>query len=655
MIRSFLLFSLLVHGMLAHGQHKPVVLDYDWDPTPSLTVNPEDTSGVITMKHQITKEYTFDSEDRFTEYLLEHEIMYLNSDLEIERNNKVYIPASSSAQIIRTKGRVIKKDGTVIELDESKILTAEDEETGATYRYFTYEGIEKGSFIEYLYVLERFPSYNGTRVSLQGENTRYNVGFDLYAPNHLVFLFKSYNGLPDVKADTLSTEVYHWFIHLDTVEMLTDETQSAYEAERQFLVYKLDKNLINGARDISSYGQTTENIYNYMVGGASKSDLKAVDKFVRKVNLDHYPDDAGKIRALEDYIKENIRVADIGNDQLSEVSFAISQKITNENGITRLFWLCFKNLGIDAQLVVTSDRHELRFDKDFEADNYLSYYLFYFPGIKQYLSPDDIGSRLGYPPSELTSNYGLFIKETSLGEAHVGVGKIRYIDPVPWNKSYDTLLVNVTFNNEDPTQTNLQVDHAVGGYYAMYLQTILHLLDEKDLKEALEGQINYLNEDMEIKEKTVYNGDAASFGFHPLRVVADASSDAFVEKAGNKYLFKMGELIGPQMEMYQRTKRKLPVVANFGHVYHRVITFTIPEGYRIDDLEKIRISNQGEVDGKPAFVFHSDYTREGNVVTITVDEYYTETDIPVELFEAYRRVINSAADFNKITLVMQPL
>ena len=59
-------------------------------------------------------------------------------------------------------------------------------------------------------------------------------------------------------------------------------------------------------------------------------------------------------------------------------------------------------------------------------------------------------------------------------------------------------------------------------------------------------------------------------------------------------------------------------------------------------------------DGEEIFKFHSQYRLEGDVLKIRVDEFYNKTTIPVAIYEDYRRVINSAANFNKITLVMIP-
>ena len=53
------------------------------------------------------------------------------------------------------------------------------------------------------------------------------------------------------------------------------------------------------------------------------------------------------------------------------------------------------------------------------------------------------------------------------------------------------------------------------------------------------------------------------------------------------------------------------------------------------------------------FVFDSYYKLDGNILTVTADEHYRENIVAPEDYEEYRKVINSAADFNKVTLVFE--
>jgi hypothetical protein len=53
--------------------------------------------------------------------------------------------------------------------------------------------------------------------------------------------------------------------------------------------------------------------------------------------------------------------------------------------------------------------------------------------------------------------------------------------------------------------------------------------------------------------------------------------------------------------------------------------------------------------------FHSFYELEDNVLNITADEHYRVNIVSVDRYEDYRTVINSAADFNKVSLVLEPV
>ena len=653
-INKALLIITLFISFTTYAQKEPFYKSYNWEENPSYKINVADSVALVTYKDKTVKEFYFISDNELVQFDLDHKIIWLNSDQEIENNNKIYLPYSASTILLVNKARVITKEGKVIELDDSKILTAEDEESKEQYKYFTFEGLEKGSFIEYISVYKKRPSYKGTRLSLQNTFDKYNVEFDLFSPTNLIFEIKSYNGLDTVRRDTSMKEKAHWQIKADTIQSLTNESQAAYSAQQQYLIYKLDRNITAGIYDISSYGQNAENAYSFLYNNTTKAETKALNKFIKLTEVKDATDDWKKIRAIEDYVKKNIFTLDGSGDELSDVTAILENNFADETGFIKLYARIFKILGIKMQLVMTCDRGFMKFDKEFEASIFLNNYLLYFPSIKAYMSPSNITSRVGFPSPEFTNNYGLFIKEVSLGDFNTGVGKVKFIKPVNYQKTYSDIIVDVIFDADDISITKLSIDHASGGYYAMYTQPIMHLLDEKTTKEVIDAQVKFLSKDIEITNKTVFNDNAEAFGIEPFRVKANAETAVFVEKAGDKYLFKVGELIGPQMEMYQEKKRVLPVENEFTRVYHRTITFTIPEGYQINNLDDLNIENKTTNDeGDVLFKFSSSYTVEGNIVTCTGIEYYTVLEIEPALYEAYRKVINSAADFNKVTLILE--
>ena len=609
---SLLTFCLFILTANSQAFYK----NYDWDKTPNYNTKDYANDNLVALKEKITTEFFFTEDSQFVEFYLEHKTYYLNSDEAIEDYNKIYLPYDSDSELLVNKARVITPSGKVIDLDDSKILTATNDETKRTYKYFAFEGIEKGSFIEFMYVVKRSPVYKGKRISFQDEFKKKNIEFDVFAPSNLVFKFKSYNGLKEVEKDTIIETKNHWSFKLSEVEKLEEESQALYSAERQFIIYALDSNTANNTRDITSYASVAQNVYNFYNAELSKKTKNALKRLIRELKLEENADLDTKIRAIENYIKTNIFAAEFSSDKLSNLDSIIEEKVASESGLIKLYIAIFNELNIKHNMVFTCSRKFMHFDKEFEANIFLQDIIIYFPKTKKYLAPNENESRYGFPPGYLTDTYGLFIKQVKVGDFVSAVGKIKKIKPVDASHSTDNMIINVNFDSDDISTTYINLKRSMSGYYGM----------ENDKSEL--------------------------FGIKPIVFDIDFTSDAFVEKAGKKYLFKVGELIGSQMELYQEKERVLSLENEFQRSYERTINITIPEGYTIANLDEINIDNEFEKNGKILLSFKSYYELDDNLLKITANEYYKINKIPVTIYEDYRRVINSAADFNKITLLL---
>ena len=160
MKKYIIILTIVISSLTTFSQTIPFFKSYDWEETPSYNIAENSEENLIALKEKIVTEFHFE-EEALVEYFLEHKILWLNSDDAIEEYNKIYLPFSSESKLQLNKARVISKSGEIINLDASKILTAQDEETGRKYKYFAFEGITKGSFIEYIYVVKKQPAYNG--------------------------------------------------------------------------------------------------------------------------------------------------------------------------------------------------------------------------------------------------------------------------------------------------------------------------------------------------------------------------------------------------------------------------------------------------------------------------------------------------------------
>ncbi len=88
------------------------------------------------------------------------------------------------------------------------------------------------------------------------------------------------------------------------------------------------------------------------------------------------------------------------------------------------------------------------------------------------------------------------------------------------------------------------------------------------------------------------------------------------------------------------------------HNYYRKLVFDIPAGYTVSNLADLNMKVEMQNNGKPSCGFTSWYEISGNKLFVYSREYYTEYGYPADRFEAFRKVINAAADFNKKTIIL---
>jgi len=647
------LFILAIAGHVDSQNQIRDYLSYNWESNPVLTKTDLDTSNnSIVIFAKTYYEYVYDK-DALTEYKIIHKRVKLITHSGIENNNKVYIPLYEDSKPIFEKARVIKTDGTVLELKKDEIKEAFDQEDGTKYHYFAFEGVETGCEIEYLYCVKRIPYLKGSIIYIQSGIPTLHFEAKYITPENLGFKFKSYNGCPDAVYDTTVKGRNVWVIIKDSIPRLKDEEGAALKTNYMKYAVKLNSNSANGKRDMYSYGPVASDIYDGMYNQLDSKDAKAIKSLIKEIKPNAGNEEA-KIRQIENYLKTNFIYHESDEPDKALISKVVANKAYNDFGAVKLFVNVFKNLEIECEIVLTSDRFENKFDKDFECYAYLGKYLLYFPKIKKYLSPADNLTRLGYPDFNYINNYGLFIKIVSMGSYSTGLGKIKFITGARYDESNDILKITADIP-QDFTDTKFEIVREMTGYLAASYQPYFDFIKEQDkLKDYSEDIIKYIDKEGSIENLSIENKGGNFLGQKPLIAKANLKSDYFFEKAGNKFLFKAGMLIGPQLELYLKEERKMPLDFPFGHGYLRTIVFNIPDGYKISNLDQIKMHETYiRNDNDTTMAFISDYKLENNKVTISIDEYYKEYEYKLSEFEEYRRVANASANFNKVVLVFE--
>ncbi len=592
--------------------------------------------------------YDYDGADMdLVIYETEHQIIKVNNDNALARNNRIYIPMYNTIELLQLNARTITKDGRIITLNQDEIKEIEDEESGSGYKIFAIEGAEVGSEIEYFYTKKTYTSYFG-REFFQFAEPIANASFLLISPENLEFAFKSYNGLDSIKTDNAEgTNIYT--LNADQIPGLKKEEFSAYNNSRYRLEFKLAFNKVNN-RPLFRWTDAAQYLHRQMFV-IDKEEQKQIDKLISAVNIKNL-DEKGKVSAIEDYIKTNIYFDENANGDANSIIYMLQNKIGGKLGLAKLLLNCMRAMDIEAQLVLTNDRNEIAFDGDFETYNYLQEYLIYLPESNNFVAPYSPEYRYGMVPYEFTENKGLFISEAVADGITLPKAEVKSIPALTAKDNLDKMEVTVDFN-ENLTANKVKLVRSFNGYQAAFIKAVYPLIEEERRQELLKSLVKFLANDADIKTLKLLN-DQFSYEkwAEALVVESEFESPSYIEQAGDIILLKAGEMIGPQTELYQENERKTTVVNEFNRAYERTITINLPEGYRIENLDDLLFDKKVMADNKEIYYFKSSYTINGNLLKIQVDEAYEQIYFPKERFEEFREVINAAADWNKIVLVL---
>lgn len=629
------------------GQSNLYYSNYDWKTVPDkfeLSAE-EKTEDEVILFEKRCEEFT-NINDNFMQVSLVHIIRVLNTDAAIEANNKVYISYDGKDVIVQ-KARVIKPDQTIVTLKSSDIREFKNEEGEVEYRYFALEGLETGCVIEYLHYLKHSPSLTGKSIALQNNVPKRKLNVEIVSPTYLDFQVFPINGVEAFTLDSIDTTVRRKFLELENVKAIKKEFQSPDLALAQKIYYKLNKNFNSGKSNMYNYTNAGKIIYENNFGVPSKKTLKSYKAYIADMNKNGGTDLESKLRYLEFKLKSDINIIEASLPQLTDPEFIFENKLSSDDGLTKIFLQILREMGVGFELVVTTDRDDNAFSTEFEGYNFLDHLLLYINELDSYFE-GSIYSRIGFPPYQYTFTKGLFISEKTVGDIKVPISKIKEIKLVDSKKSIDEINATADFSTSID-EPKIVIERRLTGYKAQFPQFLLNYLNDEQKEKSKKEVLLYIDENANIEEITYENDNGKAAGVLPFVAKGTFVSHFFLEKAGDKTLFKVGALIGPQAELYNKEKRTMPVQAEFNREYKRSIKVTIPTNISIDNLNALNI-NVVTADGSAGFI--SEYKLEGEVLSITIREFYTKVYFTVAEYDGYEKVMNAAADFNKIVLVL---
>ncbi len=580
-----------------------------------------------------------------------HKKFRINNEESINDFNKISVSLDDVIETLAIGARVIKPSGKVVEFDQNNIKEIKDEESGNAYKIFAIDGIEVGDDVEY-YIINQVSASNFGRVFLQYRYPIQQVKFKLITPETILYDFKAYNDTNVVQHQVLEDERNEYLFEQENVEAVKTEKFNYETPRRKRLDYRLDYNLNKSRAQILTWDDAAQRIYEMMY---LNGDEKTLDKWIKDIQVSA-PDHIGQAKQIEEYLKSNLFIQEFHSPDFDDIAFVYANKMTSGRGMTGLMVKLFQYYGIDHQVVLTSPRDKVKFDPEFQSWNYLDKFLIYLPEADTYIDPDVQTYRLGCFDGMLSDEYGLAVQLVNIGSFQSAIGKIKYIDAPGPDANYNHMYIDL---GVDPDKAVANIETYVGfkGLSGGYLSQIYKVIDEEQKRNMLKSMmvVEAPENDIQLVEKAETPGNMEQIADAEMIVHSKIASNSFVEQAGNKLLLHLGKTIGPQVEMYFEDDRSQRAENEFNRSYYREIQFHVPEGYRIKNPEAAIMSVVEKDGDAPMYVFESSYSYEGQLYKVVIDEFYTKIYVPEEHFEGFKNVVNAAADFNKVVLVLEPI
>jgi hypothetical protein len=631
---------------------------YDFREIPVVTADEdkqyEKEGSLILRQCQILDYHPDDAGKSIDLWYCNHITVKIYNDDELNSFKKVSVGKDLS-NLVSWGARSVGKDGKITVYGDQDIKDIEEEDEDEDGKKVNYKALvpyalEKGDILEYYFITKK-PFYSNGGYYIQSDYTKMNYEFTIAFPSHMEAEVISYNGAPNA-IDTIvkSDERRFYYISSKLIPASPKENVAFYKANLQQLQYVVSYNYAYSRNvrlnTIDSYAQ---NVYNNIVG-VDKSALKAIKKLGGSIKIIKEMSTEDKIRTIENYMKDNFYILNYNSDELSDVKSVVESKITNMVGILRIYYALFDQFGINNELAITSDKTELRFDKNLNASNFLDEILFYFPDIDQYIAPRYYAYRLGLTPSFLSNTDAVFLSKVTIGNISNFMADIKQIPGLPMEATGDSLKLDVKVDINNKVLTG-KLRRALSGYIGFGLQANVKGSEAEEKEYLIQQYIGLGSENTNVSNEKFYNDTVVDVFLKPMIMTADISSYEYIRFNEDEIIVNVGKLIGEQSRLEQKEARTQPVDLAYLRHFYRFITVEIPEGYRVKNLQDLNIAvydTDNPASAKAGFV--STAKQENNKIVIECTEYYNKFHYPVNEFVNYRKVVNAAADFNDIRL-----
>ncbi len=178
--------------------------------------------------------------------------------------------------------------------------------------------------------------------------------------------------------------------------------------------------------------------------------------------------------------------------------------------------------------------------------------------------------------------------------------------------------------------------------------------EKKEKKEKKYKQLKkYHEDDFEIDKYNNFNlvSDGRFIESPTLIVEENYTIKSLLHKAGNNYLFSIGELIGSQFELEKEDmERSSDIHLPFPKSFNNSIKIKIPTGYKVEGLDKLNF-NVDNVSGS----FISTAKQDGNYIVLTTTKNYKILNAKKEDWKNFIAFLEAAYNFSQKKVILKKI
>ena len=643
MKKKFLMLKILL-VVSYYNTYSQSYLNIDWDSDKTISFPSESDLYGIFNNHYV--EYF---KSKFTEEVYVYETRHTKTKINKINNpldNEIIISKINVSEIVDVRAKIINKD-TIISysFDEMKKMINSDD-SDENYNNYKLPNLNEEDIVEIMYTVKKDFNFNGNKII--EESFPILLSKFILIENNFKSNIKIYNSNNSFVSEIIFDGKKSKQIIFNNLNATVNEQYSTPIANKIKISYQCYENR-DDVSQIEYWGNLAQNVSELFFPKKVNKKAKEILKEIKYGYLKIPWDELKIANAIDEYIKTNFIISDEDDPKLNDIEYILSNKISNDFSIIRVYSSLFKEANIEYEVVISCNRYFLKFDPELFDSNQLREFLIYLPNQEKYISPNRVEYRVSEAPENLLGNYGIFIDN----DLDYYFSEITLFD-----RDFSQIKKNIKVNI--PRNLNkIKIDEirSFSGYWAITNRNYIYLSESEKTDFLVDFfTINGLD-NKKVRKYNIKNFDISHNTFNtPLEITSTIStSDLIEEKEGLTYL-KIGKVIGLQSNLFEEKQRINPIEINFPNSYDYNIKVNIPRGYKIVDYSELNKSKEYiSVDGNSTAKFLSKATVNGSVLNINIKEYYKELRYNKKRYQEFREVINAAAKFYESSLLLEKI